>query len=159
MMLEERLRNHGLEARQLPTADARALRQRWRETFAQRVKSATGQWTHHGIDWHAFSWGFTVALRGAEAEQAYWQRDAKSFYVLGEDPDEACACSARALPDLHTHKTDHYVCATDLGWTMVFTHEDDSGVGGPFFCTPQLAKRPPPQQPAATRASRSRRRR
>ena len=34
------------------------LMQRWRETFAAKVKEETGKWNIGNVDWHVFSYNY-----------------------------------------------------------------------------------------------------
>ena len=47
---------HAVSYTRLSTEEVVASRRRWRETFAQGVFAATGEWRHLGFDWHAFSY-------------------------------------------------------------------------------------------------------
>lgn len=114
---------------------------RWRRTFAQRVFDETGNWTHLGFDWHAFSYGFVPALSGEEARAEYRRcRVQGGFAVLiGETMDDGFLCASETLPWLDGAGLDAYVVPAFFAWTMVFTHEADWC--GPYFTTAEWARR------------------
>jgi hypothetical protein len=108
------------------------LQQRWRESFASRVKLATGRWTHLGFDWHAFSYGFVYCRQRAKAIAEYQACTASRFVVLPNLDDEpGYWCESEHLPALHG--LDAYVSDPEFAWTMAFTHEEDWC--GPYFTT------------------------
>jgi hypothetical protein len=125
----------GLEA--LSFGETTLLQQRWRETFAERVRLATGQWTHLGFDWHAFSYELVYCVDRTKALAEYQALVVEAFFVLPHLDDEpGYRCNTRALPVLSW--LDAYVVAQDFAWTMVFTHEQDSC--GPYFTTAEWAQ-------------------
>jgi uncharacterized protein DUF4275 len=108
------------------------LEQRWREAFASGVKQKTGKWTHLEFDWHAFSFGFTQCLRSTKALEAYSRMMAQQCVVTPHYPNEsAFLCKGGNLPSYLGRGLDRYVFDLECTWTMVFTHEDQSG---PFYC-------------------------
>jgi hypothetical protein len=123
------------------------LQQRWRESFAKRVKAATGKWTHLGFDWHAFSYEFVYCRQRAKAITEYQARTARRFVVLPNLDDEPGGywCESEQLPALHG--LDAYVSDPELTWTMAFTHEEDWC--GPYFATRAWAeeREPTPSKP------------
>jgi hypothetical protein len=136
-----------LLARCAPTrlaADAvEELARRWRQSFAANVKSATGNPTFNGFDWHAFSEGFARAVDGDAARNEYRRRqDEKEIIVLvGSVPRQGFRCSGDMLPIFDGKALDVHVVASDFSWTMVFTHESYLG---PYFTTSAWASGAPP---------------
>ena len=112
------------------------LQQRWRETFAGRVRLATGKWTHLGFDWHAFSYEFVHCVDRTKALNEYQARIVDAFFVLPHLDDEpGYRCTTPSLPSLPG--LDAYVVDQDFTWTMVFTHEDRCG---PYFTTEEWSR-------------------
>lgn len=125
-----------------------ALQQRWRESFATRVKAATGTWIYNGFDWHAFSYEFVYCRRGDKAIAEYQACRAPRFCVLPHLDDEpGYWCESEQLPALHGR--DAYVCDPDFTWTMAFTHEEDWC--GPYFTTRDWAEGREPNKPKLRR--------
>jgi hypothetical protein len=127
----------------LSAEDVAAHASRWRTTFAARVKKETGEPTHSGFDWHAFSYGFAYALSGDAAQSAYRarQRQQPFLVLIGGTPTDGFACQADTLPCFELAGLDVYVIAHNFRWTMVFTHEADWC--GPYFTTADWAIKPP----------------
>lgn len=119
------------------------LADRWRDTFARRVKAATGEATHAGFDWHAFSYSFVDALQGdvARAEYRARQRHQKFIVLGGPTPTEGFLCESATLPSFDRAGLDVYVVDENFTWTMVFTHEADWC--GPYFTTAGWARTRP----------------
>ncbi len=109
-----------------------AIQKAWLQAFCQEVKARRGRWIHNGSMWHAFSFDYCACLRGLKALAAYERVQGGPCYAFNEDMDTGCGFTATAgPPDLTSSKDDWYVCAQDMGWTMVFTHEQPEL--GPFF--------------------------
>jgi len=126
----------------LPAEEMRRLQQRWRETFARRVKQLTGKWTDSGFDWHTFSRQYVYALDGDEAHNAYRKAWSSQGYVLPQldDPWGYRICSD-IPPDFSCKRNiDVAICPLDFSWTMVYTHEDD--LFGPYFTKAAWADKP-----------------
>jgi hypothetical protein len=121
----------------LPRHVVDAYATRWRDTFAAPVKRSTGQETHAGFDWHAFSEGFAPACSADDARSEYRRRQrAQEFFVLvGPAPHDGFSCRSDTLPWIEGKGLDIYVVAQDFSWTMVFTHE---GYIGPYFAASTL---------------------
>jgi hypothetical protein len=111
--------------------------QRWRTTYAQSVKSATGKWTYNGFDWHAFSWNFSRSLSRHKARSSYFSEQVTGLVAIPESETQL-ACLSRSIqaPNLAPLGDDIYVFPEDLSWTMCFTHEEGSGIG-PFYSRAQ----------------------
>jgi hypothetical protein len=128
----------GLDARgligfPLPPAERDAIMTSWVQRFCPNVFRRTGSWIHLGIRWHAYSYGFEVALEGDAAMAAYTARAARELLVYIEG--ELFDCFGLPSPDLGDWGQDLYVFPASLAWTMVFTHEQDTGLG-PYFAVP-----------------------
>jgi hypothetical protein len=108
--------------------------QKWRETYCATLKMRTGKWVHKGIDWHVFSYGYANHVKGERAKQEYFSMSDQSYYVVpGNDSLSAYLCSSDLMSDFAILPTiDIYIFHVDLDWTMVFTHEQDMGLG-PYF--------------------------
>ena len=134
--IERALSEQTHDVQKLSREETTALQQRWRETFAQRVRRATGDWTYLDFDWHSFSYEFVYCLSGEGARTEYRKRRAAECVVLPHQ-DEECGYRVRSagLPMLGGF--DAYVCPADFAWTMVFTHEEDCG---PYFTTAEWAR-------------------
>jgi hypothetical protein len=89
----------------------------------------TGSWIHLGYRWHAYSYAFETALDRDAARDAYLERAASSFFVYFESADLLFDCFGNASPLFDDWRDDLYVFPADLAWTMVFTHEQESGLG------------------------------
>jgi hypothetical protein len=158
-----RLLAQGLVGQPLSLEETDDLLHRWRRLYAAFVKRQTGEWVHLGYDWHAFSYGFTAAVAGAAATDAYRRQRPGPVWLIPlwakGPPCPAWSCVGETLPDLSG--IDIAVVPADLAWTMAFTHED--GWIGPYFSTLRQASEPPPfpSPPASvpTRVTRGRRRR
>jgi hypothetical protein len=107
--------------------------QDWRESYAVGLHAATGRWKHGKYEWHLFSFGYALALNGAQAAQTYSEQRAESVIIC---PEENRLPAARLiggeLPDFFWKYEDVYVWPGDLSWFMAFTHEAGSGLG-PYF--------------------------
>jgi hypothetical protein len=130
------LDSYGVIGYPLATAERDAILQAWLETYCANVHAKTGAWIHRGIRWHAYSYGFETALAGAAARDAYLavrERDVLVYFEedpAGSGPD-VFVCDGLATPPL-LEGSDIYIFPRSLAWTMVFTHEQDSGLG-PYF--------------------------
>jgi hypothetical protein len=144
---EKAVQQGGATLERLPEAEATALWRRWRETFSQPVKAATGEWVHLGYHWHAFSYGYTHALSLDTARTAYRARwegrpvTGGQALVLLPLEDETLAYRCRSDRPLELGRDDCNVCPPDFEWTMAFTHED--GWLGPYFSTREWVAHPP----------------
>jgi hypothetical protein len=106
--------------------------QSWLEVYAQRVKEEHGARVYGEYKWHAFSFGYTWALRGYSALERYRALSTPEFVVMHEDLGvPGYVCRGGILPDLTELADDYYVFPIGLEWTMVFTHEQPAF--GPFF--------------------------
>ena len=136
--IERALAEETRDFERLSREETTALQQRWRETFAQRVRRATGEWTYLDFDWHAFSYEFVYCLSREHARSAYSKRKAPEFVVLPhQDKEFGYRVRSAGLPMLGG--LDAYVCPVDFEWTMVFTHEEDWC--GPYFTTAEWANK------------------
>jgi hypothetical protein len=123
---------------ELPKKQRWAAMQRWREVFAAPYHAATGKWRKHGdFDWHVFTPKHFQALSGSKAVELYEGQPPTTFVVV---PDEefqqhlpAFRCRGGGWPNFRRFMIDVYVWPEDVGWTMVFTHEESIGIG-PYFC-------------------------
>lgn len=126
------LRGLGVEHEALDAAATEALRSRWRDVYARGVDHAGS--ARPGFEFETFANGSWPSLRGAAALRAYGARREIRYYVL-PDPSlsgmPAYRCSSLVFPTFEGD--DLMVCPLDLSWTMVFTHDDGSAHGGPFF--------------------------
>lgn len=130
------LESRGIAYELLPDKECWRFQQTWRETYSRAVYDATGKWTHLGFDWHAFSYGFTPALERDSARNEYRQVSVGTYLILPDKDEMPGLRCMNALPDLSRKGVDAYVCAPDMSWTMVFTHEDDDC--GPYFSTVEM---------------------
>ena len=105
------------------------LHDAWLHAFCPGVRRATGDAIHRGYRWHAFSYGYDLALCGESATRAYARAGRSNFRLLFED-GSIFECFGPPAVDLSGE--DCYVFSDDLGWTMAFTHEQESGLG-PYF--------------------------
>lgn len=140
---EEKVRPGVTHLERLSEEEATALWRRWRETFAQPVKAATGEWVHLGYHWHAFSYGFTHAMALDAAKAAYrarWEGRPVELVLLPLE-DETLAYRCQADSPLELPREECNVCPPDFAWTMAFTHED--GWLGPYFSTREWVTHPP----------------
>jgi hypothetical protein len=117
----------------LPDDEREVAKQRWLETFCPNVFGKTGRWIHLGIRWHAYSYGFEHATTGELARATYLEQQARDFLLYVESHDLLFDCFGTPSPLLW--QDDLYVFPRDLAWTMVFTHEEDAGLG-PYFARP-----------------------
>lgn len=115
---------------------------RWRRVFAARVKEQTGKETFRGADWHAFSYGYEDAAKGANAEACFRRlADQCSYYVLPSTRElPAVRCSEASLPTVSDiyHLRDRlgidlYIFSSAYEWTFVVPHEQEIG---PYFALP-----------------------
>jgi len=114
-----------------------SVQQRWLEQYCSNVKAQTGDWIHLGFRWHAYSYGFEVAVSGDEARDLYRSKDQSTYLIYFESYGQLFDCVGPACPDLSGLKDDVYLFPADLSWTMIFTHEEGIGFG-PFFAAPDL---------------------
>jgi hypothetical protein len=130
----------GCNANKLSDDAVDRLADRWRHTFAQSVRGATGQFTHLGFDWHAFSYSFVHALQGDAARAEYRSRQRRQRFLVLDGPTMTAgfACESETLPSFDRAGVDVYVVPEDFSWTMVFTHEGDWL--GPYFTTADWAR-------------------
>jgi hypothetical protein len=128
------LDSYGLIAFPVTGAERDAIIQQWQQRFFPRVFRETGEWVHRGYHWHAYTYGFEVAVKGADALAAYTARAERKLLVYFED-DALFDAYGEPSPDFSPWGQDLYVFPHDLAWTMVFTHEQEIGLG-PFFALP-----------------------
>lgn len=139
-LLEEALNECDVSFRQLEPADVAKLQRKWRLTFAHRVKEIAGVEVYLGFDWHAFSYDLVYALERDEARRAYAAERVSSFYALPNLAEgTGYRCEAKQFPNIRW--VDTYITPIDFSWTMVFTHEEEMGVG-PFFTRGEWSSRP-----------------
>jgi hypothetical protein len=132
---------HAVSYTRLSTEEVVASRRRWRETFAQGVFAATGEWRHLGFDWHAFSYEHLPALEGELALAEYRRQSVRDVHVLPDGqtaPDEGIRASFEEPPDFG--RRDVLVFPPSCAWTMAFTHE--AGWLGPYFAKARAPSRP-----------------
>lgn len=115
--------------------------QRWRHQFSRPVKAATGRWIFKGLDWHVFSFKFTPCRTGKRARAAFdlieprevlacWYSEiAIGWRITGDVPKSG---ELIGFVESLRSPVDLYLSDPALQWTMVFTHEQSSGIG-PFF--------------------------
>jgi len=126
---------HGVIGFPLAPEERDPILTRWLEQFCPNVHRRTGAWVHRGYRWHAYSYGYEVALEHDAAMAAYRARDQRELLVYFEAEGELFDCFGVPSPDLGALGCDTYVFPADLAWTMIFTHEQDCGLG-PYFATP-----------------------
>jgi len=108
--------------------------------FVPEVAAATGHPVHLGYEWHAYSYGFSSAVKGERAHSRYRARSESSFLVLsGWTAVSFGFRCVGSLPDFDCHRWDVIVTTPALNWSMVFTHED--GYGPYFQDTPRAGNR------------------
>jgi hypothetical protein len=135
--IERTLTHLGVPFEKLTREETAALQGQWRRAFAEPVKRKTGEWVHHGFDWHAFSYGLVFAESGDAAFNLYRSEAGPQLLVLPHmDAERGYSCSPAAPPDLSGKCIDAYISDPDFRWTMVFTHEPELG---PYFTTPKWA--------------------
>ena len=133
------LTREGVTCTPMSQREAWATRQLWRENFALRLHQAKGRWIEDGIDWHVFSRKHARNQSGASAEACYGERAETEFLVFTHDESVGAIRCAGPLPTSRTvskllsGELDVYLCAPDMTWTMVFTHEQDSMNLGPYY--------------------------
>lgn len=117
----------------LGRADRWRVEQAWREVYARATHSRTGLWRIPDFEWHVFSYGDAPCKAGARAEELYRQQQPASFLLWPDDNTTPMyRCSGGTLPFFTSPALDVLVFATDLAWTMAFTHEVSLGLG-PYF--------------------------
>jgi len=130
--LEEFLVNRHIAATCLSKTKKLMLQRAWRKVFAVSTYEKTGKWRYRGHDWHSFSYDFYPHLDGNRALQKYVNIKGGVFYVIPDDKNlMGYECRGKKLPDLSSFGQDIYVVPAELGWTMVFTHEQPEF--GPYY--------------------------
>lgn len=123
---------------------ARRVLEDWRRAFARQLHSRTGLWLYLGTDWHVFSYEYANCIDGDDAIARYLGLESNQGFFLMCDPNVRLSVhfsNAGPLPSpvmlstwnykLENYR-DLYICASDLSWTFVLTHERDAG-HGPYF--------------------------
>ncbi len=131
--IERLLHSSGVEFEPLAQRATWELLSRWRSTFASEVQAETGQGTHLGYEWHAFSYGFSAAEEGPDGVATVAAALPGPFFLLSgwTGVDFGFMCNG-ALPDLHSIRMDFILVGDNFDWTLVFTHE----LGfGPYHAT------------------------
>ena len=136
------------ESIELTPTDATKAMTAWRAAFAVGVKAATGKWTHLGIDWHAFSYGFARCVDGKEAVRAYSSLPPVQGFLLIVGVGQRLRAYRSATGPLprfslleawnygEARCVDLYLLALDDSWTLVLTHEvthDHKAAYGPYW--------------------------
>lgn len=120
----------------LTTKNQWRVKQRWREYYARILKNQTGSWQIDGKDWHVFTHNYTQHFTGAQAIEEYLIQRDKIIYITQEyegEPGISYLCEVESLPTWPIGLySDFYIFPESYSWTIVFTHEHDSGLG-PFF--------------------------
>jgi len=118
--IEER----GVCTTELPRKERWYRFQRWREIYSRRIHEKTGKWVHRGWDWHTFSGGFAIAMRGARAVELYKAGNCPEVLVLPQDSKfPALRCSRWNPIDFSPLGLEVSIAPDSLEWTMVFSHE------------------------------------
>jgi hypothetical protein len=134
------------DAVRLSLEETQKFRQRWRDRFVGKNPHAAGiKIPLHGChmcgirpctyDWHFFSFNHTPADRGFKEKLGAYSEPEENIVVFAE-PCEAPALQLK-YRDLEKFfmgnavgNNDIYMSPRKLGWTLVFTHEEDFG---PYF--------------------------
>jgi len=147
----EIVRRCGGDQRELDRKERWTVMQHWREVFAASLHAASGKWKLDQFEWHVFTGGYTRALAGGRAIEAYGAEQPAAFLVVPEDPMlPAFACKGSQLPDFNALAADIYVWPEDFSWTMAFTHEATTSMGlGPYFARREWAEQRPVRGGAA----------
>jgi len=130
--LHNRLNLAGIIGYPLETETSATLNQRWLEQHCSNVKAQTGKWIYGGYRWHAYTWGFEQAVSGDEAWERYRSKEQSTYLIFFEHSGHIFDCVGPRCPDLGILSDDLYVFPPDLHWTMIFTHEESTGIG-PFY--------------------------
>lgn len=107
--------------------------QKWREIYSKLLFEETGEWVKDNMDWHTFSYGYTLSYSGNEA----WNKNRESFsgeclLLPNLNEGEGFKCMSNKPINLSNKSIDAYICPLDFSWTFVTTHEN--GLCGPYFC-------------------------
>lgn len=140
-MLKDFLESNDFAVSVLGKQNKWKLQQRWREIFTSDVKEQTGKWMYEGCDWHAFSYGFSPCINGAEAERLFDSTLAGEIFCISSNEEvPAYQCIGGKLPSYESISAflcnapgyyDLFIISCDFKWTMVFVHEQSFG---PYYC-------------------------
>jgi hypothetical protein len=131
-ILEGLLLSEGATAETMTREAADAWLNRWCDVFAPEVHRSTGFRVHRGIRWHAFSHDFSPHDSGDEALRLYRARPATDLVIVDEHARTGLCFTAPDPIDFTSCRPDLYVFPRTELWTMVFTHEQASGLGPCF---------------------------
>ena len=118
---------------QLTKKESFNIQQNWRNIFSIRLKQQKNTWKYKQFDWHTFSYGFAKHKSGIRAKELFKTQSSENYYVVPEDVDGLIyKCTSSEFPDFSELCLDLYIFPDTIDWTMVFTHEENIGIG-PFF--------------------------
>jgi|GEM_PF-1903969 len=131
--LVDRLERARVQVQPLERGTLWSLQQRWRETYSSELHARTGEWIRNEYDWHTFSFEYRACLVANRAAEEYKRLSSCGHLVLSSwsGQEFGFQCDGKPL-DLRDLFIDANVVATDLSWSMSFTHERQHG---PYFAT------------------------
>ncbi len=116
---------------QIKKKDSFIIQQNWLDAFASRVKEISGSWIVGEYKWCAFDRDIQKSKKGSEAFRSYYNQPIHEYFIINESCSYCFLCRSEKYPDFSDLHEEIYIAATNMEWTMAFTHEPYNF--GPYF--------------------------
>jgi hypothetical protein len=123
---------NGAVINEIPPAQLKKLKIKWRKTFSSNLNKIKGVWRLGGYDWHAFSYETIETITGNNAVAETLKHNDIKWFLWGDGSNEIGYIVAGITPiNLTGLAEDYIITGFDYSWTAAFTHELECG---PYYC-------------------------